>query len=498
MLKHLRRISSQTLIYGLGDAATRIAALLLLPIYTRLLSPDDYGKLALCTLFATITALILDFGQRTAFFRFYFDTEDPEARRRLTGTVLIFLVGASLVLLLPLLLFFNQLAAPLLNDRSVFPLIKIALITVFFDVGSAIPFAIFRAKQYAARYAVLSLARFLVSVGFGITAVVVLRRGIVGLIYANLFTSVVFFLICLALTVRHITWVVERELLSRLLRFGLPLVPASVAYWALNLSDRFFLQKYADLGQVGIYALSYSIAGVLHMVMGWFNTAYAPYCYSLSKDPDAPRIYARVMVYSLAILTFLGLGLSLFSREVLMLLTPPPFHAAARIVPLIVLAYLFFEAYYLISFGLDLSMKTSYAPFIIGTGALINLVLNLILIKPFGMMGAGVATVLSYLLLPLIAYPFAHRFYPIPYDFWRILKLFVVSIGIYLLGAKIKTGRIPIDVAVGIGLLGLWGLLLLAVRFFPASELASAQAISKQAVRNFRRSPEQAPSKPSD
>ena len=154
MLEHLRRISSQTLIYGLGDAVTRVATLFLLPVYTRFLTPDDYGKFAITTLFATVVALILDFGQRTAFFRFYFDTDDQDERRRLTGTVLLFLLIAAAVILLPLVGFFDRIAPPLVSDLTLVPLIKITLIGTFFEVGSAVPFAVFRAKQYAAKYAV--------------------------------------------------------------------------------------------------------------------------------------------------------------------------------------------------------------------------------------------------------------------------------------------------------------------------------------------------------
>src|SRR6185436_15764224 len=123
-------------------------------------------------------------------------------------------------------------------------------------------------------------------------------------------------------------------------------------------SDRFFLQKYSDLSQVGLYSISYSIAGVLHLVMGWFNTAYAPYCYSIAQDADARTVYARVTIYSMTLLTLIGLGLSLFAREALTLLTPAAYHGAARIVPFIVLAYLFFQMYYLLSFGFDLTKKT--------------------------------------------------------------------------------------------------------------------------------------------
>jgi O-antigen/teichoic acid export membrane protein len=487
MLIHLRRLSSQTLIYGLGDAVTRLAGLLLLPIYTRLLTPSDYGKLAIVTLFSTVVALVLDFGQRTAFFRFYFDNEDADARRRLTGTVLIFLLLSAATTLLPLILFCDRIASPLISDVSLVPLIQLTLISTFFDVGSAIPFAIFRAKQYATRYAILSLARFFISVGLNITAIVVLRWGVVGLIYANLLTSALFFVICLVLTVRDITWTIEVSLLKQLLRFGLPLIPANLAYWVLNLSDRFFLQKYADLSQVGVYALSYSIAGILHMIMGWFNTAYAPYCYSIANEPDARTVYARVMVYSLTLLTLVGLGLSLFAPEVLSVLTPPAYHGAARIVPLVVLSYLCFEAYYLISFGLDLTKKTAYAPLIIGAGALINLLLNIILIRPFGMMGAAVATVLSYMLLPIIEYPIVKRFYPVNYEWWRLFKMLLISVGIYLVGIFLKTGQVWVDLCVGAVLILAWWLILYWSRFFAQNELSAAQAASSTLLRSFRR-----------
>jgi O-antigen/teichoic acid export membrane protein len=495
MLKHLRRLSSQTLIYGFGDAISRLAALFLLPIYTRVLSPDDYGKLALLTLLSTIIALILDFGQRSALFRFYYDNEDPRARRKLTGTVLIFLLVAAAVTLLPLILFFDRIAPSLFKDVNLGPLVQITLIGTFFDVGLTIPFAIFRAKQYASQYAILSLSRFFVSICLNITTIVILHRGLLGLVYANLITSTLFFVICLALTAREIEWTIDFSLLKQLLRFGLPLVPASLAYWALNLSDRFFLLKFTDLTQVGLYSISYGIAGVLHMIMGWFNTAYTPYCFSISKDLNASTVYARVMLYSITFLTFVGLGLSLFAGEALTLLAPPAYHRAASVVPLIVLSYLFFEMYYLISFGLDLAMKTAYAPLIVGVSAIVNLFLNLILIRPFGMMGAAIATALSYMLLPIIEYPIVRRLYPIPYDWGRLAKLFIITTGIYLAGALLKTGRLWFDLVIGTTLILGWWLVLYWSRFFPPNELSAAQAASGTLLRFFRKGFQQMRSK---
>ncbi len=479
MLLHLRRLLSQTLVFGVGDAITRVAALLLLPIYTHILTPSDYGKLAIVTLVSTIVTLVLDSGQRSAFFKFYFSNESPQARRRLTGTVFIYLLVSAALILSLLFLFFERAAFSTFKDANLPPLIRIALIGAFFDIGSVIPFSTFRAEQRAAQYAALSLLRFFISVILNLLAVVFFRWGVIGVVYANLITSVLFFVICFAMTVRVMDWTLDLNLLKQLLYFGLPLVPANLAGWALTFSDRFFLQKYADLSQVGIYAVGYSMAGIIAMLTGWFNTAYAPYCFSISSQPNVKVVYARVMTYSITLFTFVGLALAIFAREALLLLTSPAYYSAASIVPLIVLANLFFEINYIISFGLDLTGKTGYYLFIMGAGAIFNLLLNFALIKPFGMMGAAVATLLSYALLPVIEYFIVRNLYPVPYEWRRLLKLAVVSMGIYFMSVSIRTGQIAIDLFFGMALLLLWGLILYVWRFFTKAEVAWAQEKAK-------------------
>jgi len=170
-----------------------------------------------------------------------------------------------------------------------------------------------------------------------------------------------------------------------------------------------------------------------------------------------------------------------------MLLTPPAYHSAAGIVPLIVLSYIFFEVYYLFSFGFDLTRKTGYAPFIIGTGALVNLILNLILIPRFGMWGAAVATVVSYMLLPIIEYPIVRRLYPVPYDWWRLAKLFIITISIYLAALFLKTGKLWLDLGVGAALIVVWALMLFLLKFFAENEISAARAASHSLLLSFKR-----------
>lgn len=482
MLTHFRQLVGQSMVYGLGDAATRIAALVLLPIYTHILTPDDYGKLAIVALLPTVLTFVLEAGQRTAFFRFYYKNDEIRARRRLTGTVTIYLLVSSVTILTPVLLSFDSIALSLFKDATIIPVIRIALFGILFDLGSVIPFAIFRAEQRASQFARLSLFRFLINTSLNIIAVAVLHWGVIGVICANLFTSILFFVICFDLTLRTMEWTVDWSLLKQLLRFGLPLVPANLAGWTLTFSDRFFLQKYGDLNQVGIYAVGYSIAGILFMMMGWFNIAWVPYSFSVAKQQDAKAFYARVLTYVITPFTLVGLGLSIFAPEALYLLTAPSYYGSATVVPFIVISYIFYEIYYITCVGFDLTGKTPYLAFIIGTSAVLNLFLNYILIPPWGMMGAAVATVLAYLSLIVIEYPIIQRLYPVRYEWGRLFKMALVSTGIYVIDVLLRTGQFWIDVGIGIILILVWFLVLYIWRFLTQSELAAVQSAARQVL----------------
>ncbi|MDR3574512.1 MAG: oligosaccharide flippase family protein [Anaerolineaceae bacterium] len=482
MLIHLRRLSAQTAIYGLGGIATSLASFLLLPIYTHILPPGEYGKIAVVTLMSTVLAVFLDSGLKSAFFRFYFLAETLDEKHELTGTVFIYLLLSAAVILAPLLIFFNPIAQFLFQDTSIFPFIRIAIIGTYFDVVSGIPFAIFRAEQRATPYAILSVLRVVINLTINILAVVVFHLGVAGVIYANLITSILFFLICSGLTLGSVKWTINFDLLKKLLRFGLPLVPAALATWGLALSDRFFLQRYADISVVGVYAVGYSIANIVSIITNWFNTAYAPYCYSLYNQPNAKSIYIRMLSYAITLFSFVGLGISLFAQQILAFLSKPAYHDAASVVPLIVLSYLLYEVNYMITFGLDLTRKTGRYSFIVGSAAVFNLLLNILLIPRYGMMGAAVATALSYAVLLIVGYSVVQQVYPVSYEWPRLLKLALITAGIYFINVATKTGQFWVDGGIGLLLLLCWFLALYILGYFTQNEINTARFATQKGI----------------
>lgn len=479
---HLRRLAGQTLIYGLGDAASRVVSLLLLPVYAHVFLPEEYGRLAVATLVGTLVGIVLEAGQRTAFFRLYYANDDRRYRARLTGTVLLYLLASAALVVPALLLLLPLLASVAFSDQALVPLLRLSLGATFFEIGSVVPFAIFRARQEAGRYARVTLTRFLATAALNLFAVLVLKTGAAGILWANLFTSAFFFVYCLRLTMAELEWGMDWSLLRRLLTFGLPFIPANLAGWVLTLSDRYFLERFSGLGVVGVYAVGYSIAGVLNMMMGWFNTAWAPYCMSLTGQAEAPRLYSRFLTYAFAAFCCLGLGLSLLAAPVLRLLAAEAYAPAASIVPWIVLSCLFYELYYVLSLGFDLTGRTRFPAIAIGLAALLNTGLNLLLIPRLGMTGAAVATAVSYALLPLLVYPVVQGLYHVPYELGRLSRLLLLAVACALAGIRLQSGGVLHDTAWGVGLVLVWGGLLALTGFFTPEE----RRVVGQSVRRIR------------
>ena len=307
MREHVRKLGGQTLLYGLGDGVSRLIALLLLPVFSRVLSPAEYGTLAIAGLVGTLASIVLESGQRTAYFRLFYRDPSEEARRRLTGTVLVYLIvaagrpAAGVSLLAPR----GRRALGL--DRAT-PASSTSSSPRRFRHRQRRTFCRLpcRATRWTVRPAGGRPSGAPLSLN--LIAVVGLRAGVPGVRTANLVTSAVFFVLCLAHHPRNHTGSLDLRLLRELLAFGLPHIPANLAGWVLTLSDRLFLEKYAGLSQVGVYAIGYAIAGGVYMLMGWFNTAWAPYAMSLSARPDARVVYDRLLTYGMTAFAFLALG----------------------------------------------------------------------------------------------------------------------------------------------------------------------------------------------
>ncbi len=482
MFRQLVRLLKHSSTYALAALGAQAIGIILIPIYTRYLTPADYGFLEIFLTTQGIMIPIFGMGLGSALLFFFSKRDTEEGRKEIISTALVFLAATSSCLVLALMLGANNFSSLLFHSGQYTFYFRIIFLTVFFGTLEVIPMSVFQAREESRRYMFFSLARFAVGAGLNIYFVVGLHMGVLGILLGGLITSAIFCAILLPQITRGLKPRFSKSLLKEMLRYGLPLIPVAFLVWIMAASDRYFLQIFSNPTELGLYSLGYKFGGVLHgLILGPFQLAWMPFLFSISKERNAREIYAAVLTYFTVAAMFVALALSILSKEVLMVMATPAFYGAYRVVPLIALSYLFYGCFSCVSAGMYLEKKTKYIPYIIGAAAALNLGLNYLLIPTYGMMGAAIATVSSYALLLVVALFVSRRFYPISYEWSRIGRIFLAA-GLVYLGSMFITNDSPIIAGVlkALTLLG-FPALLFAFRFFKPEEITRAKELLKMA-----------------
>jgi O-antigen/teichoic acid export membrane protein len=338
----------------------------------------------------------------------------------------------------------------------------------------AVPYAVLRARQQSPRFVIFSLVQFVVNMGTTIVLVAVAGRGVRGSLEGNLLGQVAVLLLFAPALLNAMRARFSREDLREMLAFGLPLVPAMLASLSLTVSDRYFLRAFSTFDEIGVYGLGYRIGLIVQVIVVTpFNLSWGPVMWSVADKPYANRFYAKVLTYFAAVSLYVALGLSILSPELLRLASrQEAYWRAWQVVPLIALSYVLYGIYFQMAVGVNLRKKTQYMPFIVGAAAVLNLLLNFLLIRPWGMMGAAISTLVSYSVLSLLVYVVSRRFYPLQYEWNRLLKLAVLFGVACGAGLLVHTDWLFVTIGIKLVLLLLCPLALYVMRFFAPEELA--------------------------
>lgn len=188
------------------------------------------------------------------------------------------------------------------------------------------------------------------------------------------------------------------------------------------------------------------------------------------KEKGASKLFGQLFTYLCLLLIFVGLIISCLIREVLMIISNPSYWAASEIVPLIVISYIIFSFHYFFDMGISFEKKTQYFAYINASNAIFNIILNLILIKRYGMWGAAYATLICFVYKVCLTYFISNRMYRIDLETLRILKMTLVALVIYVVCSNIYFHSPFLGLAVKMGVVGLFPLILYFLKFFTPEE----------------------------
>jgi len=488
MIEHFKRLSKQTIIYGLGDAVIKAINFFLIPLYTRLLTKEQVGDIALLNYVELILILVLSLGLNSAVLKVFHDYKTAAEKRSVFSTAFIFTAFIALIILT--ILFFNVeiLSTIIFRSTKGAIFLKFIIGSSLFNIFRLLALSYYRALEKPLYYSILNILHFITLVGLNIYHVLVLKQAVLGVVKSSLYTSIFLFAIVTIIVFSKIGLSFSREILNQLLEFGLPIMPGTVANWMLTISDRYLLNWFSDTAEVGLYDIAYKFGMIINMVLVMpFRTAWLPFVFSIQKREEANKIYSGALTYFLLIATFLFLFLALFAREIIIVVSTPDYLPGVKAIPLIALAYIFFGLYYIVDIGILLKVKTIYYTIITGIGAAVNIGLNLLLIPKYGMMAAAINSTIAYFLLFILMLIISKKFYSVAYEKLRILKIISIGMTIYLIGTLISFDSIILSIFFKIVLLISFPFLLYLLNFFRATELAGYRKIISETLNSKRR-----------
>jgi O-antigen/teichoic acid export membrane protein len=268
----------------------------------------------------------------------------------------------------------------------------------------------------------------------------VLDKGPLGVIVGNFTGTLLVYASLLGYRREQLGLHVDRPLLRSMNRFGIPLVPTALFLWLTNFSDRFFLVKLADAAEVGLYSVGVRIASAMLLLLTAFRAAWPAFAYSIADDEEANRTYAYVLTYLVVITAWVATALTLLSPWLVRLLTKPDFYEASRVVGPLTFASVAFAGYIVIAIGVGRARRTQFNWVVTGAAAVVNVALNLILIPPYGMMGAAVATVAAYAVMFVGMAWWSQRIYPVAYQWRRVATAAAVGVVLVVIGKLVGGG----------------------------------------------------------
>ena len=436
----LKRLAKHSAIYGLGGLVSRILAVLLLPLYTRYLSTGDYGKVETLIALTTVIGIVLRFGIHSAFFRFYFDSADAEARRLVLRTSFWFTMAMATLGLLVGLLLAGPIADALFGSSDDAELVIAAFVGLWAGMNYEQLTSLFRVEERSVAFVSASLTNIFLTIGATLLLVVALDKGPIGVIVGNFTGTLVVYLVLVAYRREQLGLQFDRKLLHEMNRFGVPLIPTALFLWITNFSDRLFLVQLADVSEVGLYSVGVRIASAMVLLLTAFRLAWPAFAFSIEDEGEAQRTYAYVLTYLVLLTTWVATALALLSPWIVGWLADPDFAESSRVVGPLAFAAVAFGAYIVVAIGIGRAKRTQFNWVVTGAAAVVNVALNVALIPEYGMMGAAIATIAAYTTMFVGMAWWSQRIYPVPYQWRRVATAVAAGLALVAIGKLADAG----------------------------------------------------------
>lgn len=435
----MRNVSKDTVIYGVGTVLQKVIGIILLPFYTRALSPAEYGVLDTLATLTFFIATIVSLGLPGATSRYFFIADSEEEKKKLLYTSATIRLFTFAVPLLFFVIFSSKISLMLFDTDEYSLVVLLTGFLLYFSTQQDIQLNIFRFYREPVKFNIVTILRAVILPVSGILLVVILKWGVLGATLATLITSVVtltfgYFYFVRSKYIREFSWYWAKKML----KFGLPLIFTSILTWVNSVSDRFFLLHYQDLSQIGLYSIGGTLSQpiqLINMALSMSSMVIVMSLYSDERDEDKPQTKAlltKIWHAYLAIAGTLALGISIFSYDIVSILTTENYIGSILAIPFLLFSQIIYFSVDLTGNGMTLREQSKPYVWIMLIAGGVNIGLNFYFVPHFGFVGAAITTVISNSAYFIVAYYWSQKVFYIKRSILKPVLYLLLALSIAL------------------------------------------------------------------
>lgn len=440
MKDKIKELSKDTILYGISTIVGRFLNFILVPFYTNVFGTAENGVFNNIYAYIAFFNVVYIYGMDSAFMKYY-STADESKKKDTFSTPYIFVFGTSVFFSILLLIFKSSFVQLMEIGAEYSSLHYYLILILFFDTLALVPFANLRLHRRVIKFTSIKITNIFINLALNLILILKFKMGIEAIFIANLAASIFSFAALTPDIFKNLRFKVDKEILKKMIYFGLPYLPASISSTIVQVIDRPLVQAMTNTETLGIYSANYKLGIFMMLFVTMFNFAWQPFFLTNAKEENAKQLFSKILTLFLLVASVIWIVLSLFVDEFARWQFLPgrsiigkDFLSGLPIVPIILLGYLFNGLYYNFQVGLYVEEKTKYFPVVTGLGALVNIGVNFLLIPVWGIIGAALATLAAYIVMATSLFFFSQKVYKIHYEYARIFKiitlLFVTS-GVY-------------------------------------------------------------------
>ena len=415
----------------MGKGIKKFLGFLLVPFYTRALTPADYGILDTLGTFVFFVGVFLNLGLDSASGFYYFKPKEETERGRILFTVFVL----RLLTIIPALIlsfFSSDISVLLFKTDEYTNVVLITCLLLPLNVITSEQELIYRFNRKPWKYNLLTIIRTLVNIGAGITLVVNLKWGVLGAQLASLMSSTVVVVFSFFFYTRNkYTYQFSFDWAKKILKYGFPLVIGGIAVWVYQVSDRYFLLYYKDLTDIGYYSIGATFSQPLGLLntavqMSWGILFYEIYNDEGPEKTDSKKAISGLVKYYIVFSCIVSFFLSIFSYEIISIVATPQYLPGIVVIPLLLFSAILAQLIEIIGIGITLSEKTIIFTYILVVSGLMNFGLNFIFVPLLSFYGASITTILAYTINLFLTYIWAQKYLRAEYDSFRLIIFFAI------------------------------------------------------------------------